>query len=72
MNGQVVLRLLDTYFRHKWLYLVPVVLLGGQPVVVEFKGAVLPVRRKRRGIRSVRLPTALHVVAGGAGSGVFC
>lgn len=32
MNRQVVLRLLDTYFRHKVLYLVPVVLLGAAGV----------------------------------------
>jgi len=29
VNTHVVLRLLDTFFRHKWLYLVPVVLMVG-------------------------------------------
>jgi capsular polysaccharide biosynthesis protein len=29
VNRQVVLRLLDTFFRHFWLYLIPVVLVGG-------------------------------------------
>ena len=34
MSRQVVLRLLDTFFRHFWLYLLPVVLLGGVGVWV--------------------------------------
>src|SRR5918996_2247491 len=32
MNGQVVLRLFDTFFRHVWLYLLPIVLLGAAGV----------------------------------------